>query len=433
MRKTRLALLGTLIITAAAPRAWSGEYDFDVGRFEKKPFEWGGYAELKAESFRLDPDAAGYLVNFADRTDRGNLQRGTATVELDGRYRHGATAFNLRTHTAVQHDALQNSARTRLYEGYGAYEPRTGLRFEAGKRALRWGKGYAWNPVGFVERPKDPNEPELAREGYVMAGIEAVRSFPGSLQTVSLSALIVPVNGDINEDFGSPGHVNPAARLYLLYRDTDIDLMILGRGSRGPRVGADFSRNLLSNLEVHGEWAYVRDQPTAVVSASGALLSERRSLHSYLFGIRYLTAGETTWIAEYYHNGGGYSGAQMDAFYSLARDAFDAYRSGGGTALLQPAQAAATRGYLRANPMRDYLYLRASNKEPFDILYFTPSVTAIVNLGDHSWSLTPELLYTRYRHLELRARLTLLHGASATEFAEKQNDAKLELRVRYFF
>ena len=37
---------------------------------------------------------------------------------------------------------------------------------EAGKRTLRWGKGYAWNPIGFVERPKDPNDPDLAREGY---------------------------------------------------------------------------------------------------------------------------------------------------------------------------------------------------------------------------------------------------------------------------
>jgi hypothetical protein len=42
-------------------------------------------------------------------------------------------------------------------------------------------------------------------------------------------------------------------------------------------------------------------------------------------------------------------------------------------------------------------------------------------------------VFARYRHLELRARLTLLRGASTTEFAEKQNDAKLEIRVRSFF
>lgn len=46
---------------------------------------------------------------------------------------------------------------------------------------MRWGKGYAWNPVGFVERPKDPNDPELAREGYWMASADYIVNFTGPL------------------------------------------------------------------------------------------------------------------------------------------------------------------------------------------------------------------------------------------------------------
>jgi hypothetical protein len=85
------------------------------------------------------------------------------------------------------------------------------------------------------------------------------------------------------------------------------------------------------------------------------------------------------------------------------------------------------------NPMRHYLYLRASQKEPFDILYFTPAVTAIVNLDDGSFSLSPEVLYTAVTNLELRLKTTFLAGDRLSEFGEKQNDWRLELRMRYHF
>ena len=91
------------------------------------------------------------------------------------------------------------------------------------------------------------------------------------------------------------------------------------------------------------------------------------------------------------------------------------------------------RSYARANAGRDYLYLRASQKEPFDIVYFTPSLTLIANLADKSWSLTPELLYTGITNLDLRLRATWLHGDAGSEFGEKQNARRVELMARYYF
>jgi hypothetical protein len=52
--------------------------------------------------------------------------------------------------------------------------------------------------------------------------------------------------------------------------------------------------------------------------------------------------------------------------------------------------------------MKDYLYLRISQKEPFNILYFTPAITGMMNLNDKSVSISPELLYTGITNLELR-------------------------------
>ena len=77
-------------------------------------------------------------------------------------------------------------------------------------------------------------------------------------------------------------------------------------------------------------------------------------------------------------------------------------------------------------------YARVSQKEPFDILYFIPAVTAIANLQDQSLSLAPELVYTGITNLELRLKGTATIGSSGTEYGEKQNDARIELRVRYY-
>jgi hypothetical protein len=430
---SRAALLLCLQVLASSA-VHAEDYGFDVGQFEKKAFEWGGHGELKWEGLELNRDGAGYQLNFFNRSPRNRLDRLTATVELEGRWRQDPVSFNFRAHGAASRDALEDGDITRIYEGYLGFVPRTGLRFELGKRALRWGKGYAWSPVGFLERPKDPNDPDLSREGFVLGSAEWVGTGVGPFQTLSLNAYALPVGSDLNSDFGSPDELNGAFKAYALYRDTDIDFMYLGQGSRPARIGLDFSRNLRTNLEIHGEWAHVFDQPRSVlVDGTGRSEREVDDVDSYLFGLRYLTEGDTTWIVEYYRNGSGYTVDQMQTFYDLLDSGVTAYETSGDAALLNRARTAADSGYLKPNALRDYLYVRASKKEPFDILYFAPALTLIANLNDHSWTLTPELLYTRYTNLELRGRLTLLHGDEGTEFGEKQNDSKVELRIRYFF
>jgi hypothetical protein len=65
--------------------------------------------------------------------------------------------------------------------------------------------------------------------------------------------------------------------------------------------------------------------------------------------------------------------------------------------------------------------------------YFTPAVTAIVNVKDGSYSLVPELLYSGITNLELRLRVALTQGDTFTEYGEKAVGTRVELRVRFFF
>jgi hypothetical protein len=97
------------------------------------------------------------------------------------------------------------------------------------------------------------------------------------------------------------------------------------------------------------------------------------------------------------------------------------------------ARQAANQGYTRPNAGQHYAYLRISQKEPFDILYFTPAVTTIVNVKDGSFTLVPELLYTGITNLELRLRVALTQGDALTEYGEKAASTRVELRIRYFF
>ena len=85
------------------------------------------------------------------------------------------------------------------------------------------------------------------------------------------------------------------------------------------------------------------------------------------------------------------------------------------------------------NPGKDYLYLRISQKEPFNILYFTPAITTIMNLDDRSFSISPELLYEGIKNWEFRLKGMALVGHKGTDFGEKQNDYRIEFRVRYYF
>jgi len=434
MKALPCILFGFLWLLGSWPHAgFAEDFTFDESEIEKKPYHIGGYAEFRPVLYGLDRDASLYKLKFYNRDEGATLDEYNATLQLEGSLEQGIARLFVRTNTGYTNSYQGADSNTTLYEGFLSLKPSPSLTVDIGKKTLKWGKGYAWNPVAFVDRPKDPNEPELNLEGFTVASMDYIKSFQGPLKTVSFTPVIVPVYENINEDFGKTGHINFAARLYALYYDTDIDFMVLLGASKPERYGADFSRNVTTNFEVHGEFAFIRDYVQKYLDSTGTVIQSEYDTCSLLAGIRYLTETDTTYILEYYRNGTGYTESEMRDYFSFIDNAYDAYLSTGSDALLQKANAVSAGSYGRPNPMRDYLYLRASRKEPFDILYFTPAVTWIYNLDDRSISLSPELLYSGVNNLELRLKATALVGDRLSEFGEKQNDYKLELRVRYYF
>jgi hypothetical protein len=431
----RLAVLVIALLPCCPPTVRGEEtYTFDQAEIEKKPWHLGGYAEIRPVINVLDKDAALYQLQYYKDDPGSTITEYNGRFQLDGSYEKGMGRVYIKTSTDYSYSSESGgNGQTVIYEGYATLKPSDSWKLEAGKKNLKWGKGYAWNPVNFLDRIKDPYDPELSLEGYVMATVDYIRSFEGPVRTLAITPVLFPVNDHINDDVGEDSHLNVAVKLYLLFYDTDLDLIYAGGGTRTPRYGMDFSRNLSTNFEVHGELASIQRFRKQEMDTDGTLGSETHDTLSGLLGVRHLTTFDLTTILEYYHNGTGYSANEMTNYFNFIHSGYQSYQSTGSDRQLVFAQNLTKGSYSRPSPMEDYLYLKLSQKEPLDILYFTPSVTVMINLNDQSHSITPELLYTGITNMELRLRVGSIRGARDTEYGEKQNDYRFEFRSGYYF
>ncbi len=414
--------LAAIVFGSTAPRA--GEYSFDVGEFKKSPWSLDGYVQGDLSYTNLNRDAALYRLSFLGKDEDDVRLQGGLEVQAALTYQQGPFKAYALGMAKEEYDGEEWDEDLLLYEGNLSLQAGPNAYLTLGKTLLRWGKGYAWNPTNFVGREKNPSDPDLSLEGAWMGLADLVKSFSGPLKTLALTAVVLPVSDDINSDFGREDHINAAGKLYLLLLDTDIDFMALSEGSRPAGYGATASRNITSNFEIHGEVALTRDYEKRVIDAEGAVTTETDDAWNWLAGTRYLAPTDTTFIVEYYHNGKGYSEGEVNDFFDFVAAASD------------PRLAAARpdlSGYQLPNFMENYLYLKASQKEPFGWLYVTPALFSIVNLDDGSFNLVPEVAYTGVKNLELRFRFSYLSGGDYSEYGEKMTAWKPEVRVRYYF
>ena len=333
--------------TATSPSASSEQYKFEPSEIEKKPYHIGGFAEVRPVLDGLNKGGALYRTNFFNQHEPGSLGEFNSRVQMDGSLEKGIARLFARGNFAAN-DTVQGWSRIgTLYEGYLSLKPSDSWSFDAGKKTFLWGKGYAYNPAAFLARPKDPTDPELALEGFWAASGQYLRSFQGSLKTFSFQTVFVPVlynvydHTSLNDDFagtqGTQANVsatnplvttnqyNVAARSYFLLYDTDIDLTFLAGQTKTPRYGMDFSRNIGTNLEVHGEASVIENFKRQWVDQNGLPHSSTYDAFSYLLGVRYLSTTLTTYILEYYRNGTGLTKDQMQDFFSYVNTGYDTY------------------------------------------------------------------------------------------------------------
>jgi hypothetical protein len=401
--------------------------DFEIPQAdeeEQKGLEWSGYLDSRYFVFHTDQSSPLYQLQFLGKDDLSELwSQYKLELYLDADYQTSDIGFHLKTHSAYYSDS---DSSFDLFEAYGNVNLSLSSFIQAGKRRYNWGKGYAFNPVGYVNPYKDPENPELAQAGLLSMNFEKIKSFDSEiLKTITLTTIIIPPDEILNKRYAEIKDTDLAAKLYLLLWNMDIDVMGYYSRINASHIGFDFATNIKENIEIHGELSHFRDEPRNTVVGAD-LVTIRENGYCYLMGLRYLNQWRTTVIAEYYHNGIALNKAEYASYIEFVQNGVDS---------LNPEKALNySRTYFRgANLMRDYLYLKITQPEPFNWLYFTPSMFTIYNLNDNSLLLAVSLSYKPFTNFEVMLWPTLLIGDEGTEFGSRQLDQRCELRMKVYY
>lgn len=369
-----------LILLAVFVNLSADEYDFDMDAIEKTPYEFSGYLRLEDKAQRLNPD-----------------KKSQNYLHLEGLVDFSYTydIFKFKTSVMGTYDHIKDKtseSEAPINELYLEAKLNTNHTLLAGKESLKWGKGYFANPVAFFDRPKDPSQPTLAREGYILAKYSYNKSFDSELKNLSFDFVYLPSGYDVNKDYyrlvtDSKGSDNFATRIYMLLYDTDIDFIYNYSNETNEKIGIDISKNIQTNFEIHAEYAKVVDGG-----------------YDYLLGIRYLSDYELTVISEYIYNSEGLTKEQIQTSSSM-----------------QPFIA------------KDYLITLLTQKEPLDILYFSAYFKNMINMQDSSMQNKLGVTYSFKNNIETDLSYNLNSGKKLSEFGKKQVEDFLWLRVTWSF
>ena len=401
-----------------------------MAEFEKKPYEYSAEITFNPSMTILNDDSLLSRLKYWNMDSQDHFEDLVFSAEAGGSYEW----TDLKILTSLKYSLIYNTDTdwdddVSLFELYGQYSAGTHLTFWLGKKTVKWGRGYIWNPVSFAGRQKDINDVDASLEGYTMGMGEMVRSFNSRLKTLAATVTVLPVFDDINSGFSEPDTVSFISQIYLLIADMDVGIYGLADTRDNVKLGVDMAYNILTNWEIHGEYARENNREKQTITPDGSVTSLSGDADNLLLGTRFLTSWNGTFILEYLHNDAGFSSDEMIEVFQSMDSALNSGQSDQVSKMKAFQKDVLTRQFL----MRDYLYLKYIQPEPFDILYFTPAVFAVWNLQDDSCRVGLEMKTTRFENWELMYRQNLFSGSGNTEFGEKAAQLKAEIFVRYYF
>ncbi len=385
--------LTILCFNAMASADTDSDIEADLDSFikevEKKPYSINASLEIKETMKYLDPDMPLFRQKYPGRKKRKIFLQTDLDFTIKGWYewemfrlygRFNALAF-YNEDVALDHE-------TTAEEAYITFQPMISLSFDAGKKVHKWGKGYAFNPCAFFSRAKDVNDPDAELEGYWSFDLDYIKSMDSIIRTISITPVVMPVSRNINHEPGSEDEMIYGGKIYFFTFDTDFDFMFISSDNMNDKIGVDFSRNLTPGFEIHGEAAWIKDFHRYPANTP-AIINKKKNVFDLLFGIRYLSKANTTYILEYYRNGGW--------------------------------------------PMKNYLYLKISEKEPFDILYLTPEISFLYNIDGRGVTITPGITYSPVTNLVLKLKLSFISEKNSAQFNKRVNRYNIALSMKYYF
>lgn len=363
---------------------YADEYSFDMESIETQSFEYSGYLRAEHKYQTLNQESPLYTL-----LDRSDDSQNAFLNEALFRFTHYKDDFKLIGAFSARYnniDGVDEDIFT-VYQLYAHNTLSINHSIDIGKITLKWGPGYFFNPTAFLDRPKDPTQPENAYEGYVMANYSYNKSFDGDLKNLKLDLIYMPTTTKVNDDFYDATSNNLAVKLYLLYFDTDLSFIYLYNDELKDKIGFTFSRNLATYFEVHGEFAKQID-----------------GYHSYLLGLKYVTENDITITSEYYYDSDGLTKDEISSSIKLLPFAG-----------------------------KSYFVNKFSKKEPFGIVYASVYFKDMLNTEDDSHLDSLGFIYTFKNNIEIDFSYNVNSGDQESDFGKKLLSDFTWLKVIWYF
>ncbi|MBA7575069.1 hypothetical protein ES708_16886 [subsurface metagenome] len=425
--KCLIKFLVVILFAHTITSAFSQEYDFDIPEEEESVIEFNGNLDAKWGMLQTRKSSPFYGLQFYNDSEKSDyLSQYRLDFYLDGVYRHKQVGLYMKTfYQYAREEPLSPS----FYELYGSLNLSPRLSMSIGKRRFNWGKGYAFNPVGYVNAEKDPENPDLALAGKTSVYINYNRSFNSIfIQNFSMGAILLPPVVDSGQKFESADKIGAAFKFYCLMNNIDIDFMTIFKKDEPRRFGLDFSTNLRENLEIHAEFSYAHEENKYLIDDN--LVSQHKiDSGSYLLGLRNINRFNTTFITEYYHNESGLSNNEFTSYVNYLKNSLESNIG----ELINSAKLNMSTYFRSKTLMQDYLYVKVIQPEPFSWLYSSISISTIYNMADKSFLLSPQLSYKPYTNFEVLFWPILFFGGNDTEYGSKQFENKIEIWMRFHF
>ena len=298
----------------------------------------------------------------------------------------------------------------------------------AGKKILKWGTGYAFNPTGVVEPQRSPSDPSDRLNQNDGRNLVSLTAFVGK---TSLTAVYLNDAAYAHSSFAW-GKNELALRAYTFLAGLDISLIAHCREGERLGLGANTSSVIGDNLELHGEILGSRgssalyhrivasDDPAQIFGSYPylPLYAESRQIFlKTLVGAQYTLENGVNIALEYYHNAEGLSAQEWQRWMNFVKFQ-DAVQRGDVSVppgLLVPSRMNLLWSLLALSPrgtMRDYLFARGAYADET----WGCEVICFMNGADRSVVFIPTLTWKISVAASLYARYTAYAGRDGSEF-----------------
>ena len=302
------------------------------------------------------------------------------------------------------------------------------LDITAGRKILKWGPGYAFNPTGVVEPQRSPSDPSDRLGQNVGRTLVSINAFAGK------SSLTFVYLNDAQFQSGNFhwGEHEYALRAYTLLSGLDLSGILHYRQGDRLEAGANWSYVVGENLELHGEflakkgsstlyheilWSENPGQIFASYPYTAPFDNSNEIFYKLLLGEQYTFENGINIALEYYRNMEGLTKTEWNQWMKFVKLQNGIQQ---GSILVPPEMIGPSRYNLlwalqtlsSRGTMRDYLF----GREYYSAGGWDFEFIQLMNADDASVVLVPTVTYRISQFFSVYGRFTSFVGKSDSEY-----------------